>query len=229
MSESILILGESGTGKSTAIRTLDPKCTFIVNVIGKPLPFRGYKAKFKPVSKDGTEGNHFMCDDPHQIIKILKFINEKRPDITNVIIDDFGYVISNSFMRKAMMKGYDKYTDIGKEIFDVLEFTQNLREDLFCIFTMHTEIDKFGRSKPKTVGNMIDQYICIEGKFTYCLHSLANEGNYKFLTNNHGQYMAKSPLGVFDDLVIDNDLQYVLDKINEFNNYVEEEEDIEQG
>ena len=127
-------------------------------------------------------------------------------------------MITNSFMRKASLKGYDKYVDLGKEVFDALSITHNLRDDLFCIFTMHTEIDKMGTYKPKTVGNMIDQYICIEGKFTYVMHAVAKEGNYKFLTNHHGQYIAKSPMGVFDDLVIDNDLKFVIDKINAYNN-----------
>lgn len=217
MAESILILGESGTGKSTSIRTLPHEETFVLNVLNKPLPFRGYKAKYKPVVESGEEGNHYASDDPTKIIRILNFINSKRPDIKYIIIDDFGYVISNSFMRKSMIKGFDKYTDIGREVFDILSLTQTLRDDLFCIFTMHTEIDKHGKCKPKTVGNMIDQYICIEGKFTYCLHAVASEGKYKFLTNNHGQYMAKSPDGVFEELCIDNDLKFVVDKINEFN------------
>lgn len=218
MSESALIIGESGTGKSTAIRTLPHESTFIINVLDKSLPFKGHKKKYVRVSQDGKTGNHCASDDPVQIIKILSFINNHRPDINTIVLDDFGYVISNSFMRKASLKGYEKYTDIGKEAFDILNVVSNLRDDLFCFVTMHTDIDKQGRHKPKTVGNMIDQYICIEGKFTYVFHALTSEGKYKFLTNNDGQHMAKSPMGVFDDAFIDNDLKYVVDKIDEFNN-----------
>lgn len=217
MSESILILGESGTGKSTSIRNLNPEETFILNVIDKPLPFRGYKKHYIKLSADGLTGNYYSSDDPQAIMRVINLINTKRTDIKNLIIDDFGYTITNSFMRKANLKGYDKYTEIGKEAFDILNVIGTLRDDLFCFVMMHTEIDKLGRYKPKTVGNMIDQYICIEGKFTYVFHALTSEGRYKFLTNNDGQHMSKTPLGCFEEQYIDNDLALIVDKINTYN------------
>jgi adenylate kinase family enzyme len=216
MSNSVLIMGESGTGKSTSLRNLDHEKTFIINVIGKPLPFKGAKSKYIKLSPDGLTGNYYASDDPMSLQRVIKLINLKRLDIENLIIDDFGYTITNSFMRKAILKGYDKYNDIGKETFDILESVVSLRDDLFCAIMMHTEIDNHGRHKPKTVGKMIDQYICIEGKFTNVLHALTSEGKYQFLTNNDGRHMAKTPLEMFDSLLIDNDLQYVRQKISEF-------------
>jgi adenylate kinase family enzyme len=166
MSNAVLILGESGVGKSTSIRTLNPEETFIVNVIGKPLPFRGAKSKYQPLSSDGLTGNYYATDDITTIKRVINLINNKRKDIKTLVIDDFGYTITNSFMRKANQRGYDRFIEIAKDMFDILDIVSNLREDLYCFVMMHTETDSQGRSKPKTVGKMIDQYICIEGKFT---------------------------------------------------------------
>lgn len=216
MSNAILILGESGTGKSTSLRTLDPESTFILNVIGKPLPFRGYKRMYKSLSPDGLSGNYYATDDPISILRLIKVINNKRPDIKHLILDDFGYTFTNSFMRKINQRGYDKYSDIGKEAFDIFDMISNLRDDLFCFVMMHTDIDHHGRYKPKTIGKLTDNYICIEGKFTYVFHALVSEGNYRFLTNNDNQHTAKSSEGMFTDLYIPNDLQLIVDTIKAY-------------
>ena len=215
MSNAILILGESGCGKSTSIRTLPHEETVIINVIGKPLPFKGAKKLYRTMTPQG-EGNYYASDNHASIIKLVNFVNQKRPDIQYLVIDDFGYSITNSFMRKSSQRGYDKYNDIGREAFDVLDAVSNLREDLYIFVMMHTEIDNQGKYKPKTVGRMIDQYICIEGKFSYVFHALVSEGRYEFLTNNDGQHMAKSPMGMFDKLFIANDLLYIAEKIKAY-------------
>lgn len=216
MSNSILIIGESGSGKSTAIRTLPPEQTFVLNVIGKPLPFKGSKSSYHSLSSDGLDGNYYASDDPAQILRIIKLIQTKRLDIKYFVLDDFGYTITNNFMRKAMQKGFDKFSEIGLNTFHILDAIQNLREDLFCFVMMHTEIDAHGKYKPKTVGKMIDQYVVIEGKFTHVYHSLVTDGQYRFLTNNDGQHMAKTPLDMHQDLFIENDLKFITDKIKEY-------------
>lgn len=219
MSKSILILGESGTGKSTSLRNLPPSETFIVNVLGKSLPFRGSSKLYTPLSPDGLTGNYYCSDDPRMVRKVIHTVNIKRPDIKYLVIDDLGYVIMNSFMRKSLQKGYEKFTELGKEFADLIDsITLNLRDDLFCFVMMHVEFDRQGKSKPKTVGNMIDQYVCIEGKFTTVLHSFVSDGRYSFITNNDGAHMAKSPMGLFDNLLIENDLFSVA---QEFNKYFE--------
>lgn len=218
MSTSALILGESGTGKSTSLRSLNPKETFIINVIGKPLPFRGASSKYTKLSSDGFTGNYYATDDITTIKRVISLINNKRIDIKTLVIDDFGYTISNSFMRKANQRGYDKFVEIGKDMFDILDIITNLREDLYCFVMMHVENDIHGKSKPKTVGKMIDQYICIEGKFTNCLHTIVIDGLYQFITNNDNVHMAKSPLGMFSSLYIDNDLQYVKEQMHAYFN-----------
>lgn len=218
MSNTVLILGNSGSGKSTSLRNLDPSETFILNVIGKPLPFRGSKSKYKQLSSDGLEGNYYASDDPATIRRIINLINTKRLEFKQLVIDDFGYSITNSFMRKASQRGYDRFIEIAKDTFDILECVSNLREDLFCFVMMHTEIDSQGIHRPKTVGKMIDQYICIEGKFSNVLHSIVNDGGYYFLTNFDGQHLSKTPLGMFPSNLIENDLQLIIDSMNEYNN-----------
>ena len=218
MSNSILILGESGTGKSTSIRHLDPTSTFILNVIGKPLPFRGATKNYTKLSKDGREGNYYCSDNRDAIMRVINLVNDKRLDINCLIIDDFGYTITNSFMRKASQKGYDKYNEIGSDAFYMLDLVANLREDLYCVVMMHSEIDTHGKYKPKTIGKMIDQYVCIEGKFTHVFHSLITDSGYKFTTNNDGQHMSKTPLGMFPDLLIDNDLKSIIETMNNYYN-----------
>lgn len=217
MSNTALILGESGSGKSTAVRTLPPEETFILNVLGKPLPFKGSKKKYTHLSADGIEGNYYANDDIIQILRLIKLLNTKRLDIKYLVIDDFGYTITNSFMRKALQKGFDKFSEIGLNTFNILDAVQTLRDDLFCFVMMHTEIDAHGKYKPKTVGKMIDQHVVIEGKFTYVYHALTNDGQYRFLTNNDGQHMAKTPMGLHEDLFIDNDLMMIVNEIKFYN------------
>ena len=217
MSNAVLILGESGSGKSSSLRTLDPKETFIINVVNKPLPFRGAVAKYKKFSSETNEGNYYATDNSAKIKKLIQYINEKMFHVKHLVLDDFGYSISNAFMRRATQKGYDRFSEIASDTFFVLDCLTELRDDLSCFVMMHTEIDVNGKYKPKTIGRMIDQYICIEGKFTVVLHALICDGKYQFLTNNDGQHMAKSPMGMFEQPQIDNDLQYVINKINDYN------------
>ena len=218
MSTAALILGESGTGKSTSIRNLNPEETFIVNVIGKPLPFRGAPSKYTKLSADGLTGNYYATDDVATIKRVISLINNKRLDIKTLVIDDFGYTISNSFMRKANERGYDKFVSIGRDMFEILDLITNIREDMFCFVMMHVDTDANGKSKPRTIGRMIDQYVCIEGKFTNCFHTIVNDGVYQFITNNDNVHMAKTPLGMFDSLYIDNDLQYVKEQMHAYFN-----------
>jgi hypothetical protein len=216
MSNAVLIIGESGTGKSTAIRTLPPEQTFIIDVVGKPLPFRGAAKKYTPLSPDGKAGNYYKTDDVEKITRIIRLVNDKRPEIKYLIIDDFGYTISNSYMRKALVTGYQKFSELGKNTWEVLEAVNNVRADLICFVTMHTDIDEGGKYKPKTIGKMIDSTVVIEGRFTHVLHALVEDGKYFFLTQNTGQHMAKTPFEMFNSMRIPNDLKLVADSISSY-------------
>jgi hypothetical protein len=217
MSNSILIIGDSGTGKSTAMRTLEPTETFVINVLGKSFPFRGFKSKFKDFNNENKDGNYYFSDNMLKVKNVIKFVNKERPDIKNIVIDDAGFLLSNEFMRKAQEKGYDKYSILAQSFFDILSEISLLREDLFCFVMMHVEIDALGKTKPKTIGKMIDQYSSIEAKFTYTFHTMIIDGEYKFLTNNDGQHMAKSSMGLYAEPYIDNDLQKIKTDIINYN------------
>lgn len=215
MSNAVLILGESGTGKSTSIRTLNPKETFIINVNDRKLPFKsagGY------IMASGGEGNYMATDDSSKIINILKFLNEKRPDIKNIILDDFGYTFINNFMRRAKERSFDKFTDIGSDAWRVFDTIKKLKDEIFVFVMMHTEIDNNGRYKPKTVGKLMDSNNVIEGTFDYVFHSLIIDDKYVFLTNNDSIHMAHTSLGMFENKYIDNDLSLVRTAIESYYN-----------
>jgi len=212
MSNAILIIGESGTGKSTSIRNLNPKETYIINVLDKPLPFRGYKTKY--IQKQG--GNYGVTDNPDKIVTILDGISKTRLDIKNIVIDDFQYIMSNEYMRRAKEIGFQKFTDIGLGAFKIVEKANQVREDINVFVLAHSEINKNGISKLKTIGEMTDKTIVMEGRFTVVLHTLVEDSQYKFMTQHNGIYLSKSPMGMFESLTIDNDLEFVSRKIHEY-------------
>lgn len=212
MANATLIMGESGTGKSTSIRNLDHKETYIINVLNKPLPFKGFSKKYTA----GKGGNYYASDNAERILKCIYHVSNERPEIKNLIIDDFQYIMGNEFMRKARERGYDKFTDIGQSAWKVINECTMSRPDLYCFILSHTETDNQGRSKCKTIGKMLDNVITIEGMFTVVLHSLVVDGEYKFLTQNNGINIAKSPMGMFDRDLIDNDLLSIKQVMTEY-------------
>lgn len=218
MSNTSLIIGESGTGKSTSLSHLDPKETFIINVLDKPLPFRGYKKNYTRINADASEGNYYASDNYQKIMKIIRVINEKRPEIKNLIIDDWQYTMCNEFMRRATETGFVKFTEIGQHAWEIIKALTDCREDLFCFVLSHSDTDQNGKYKCKSIGKMLDEKITIEGMFTIVLHTQIMDGAYKFLTQNDGYHIAKSPQGMFEDKYINNDLSYVRQQMNNYYN-----------
>lgn len=221
MSNTILIIGESGSGKSTAIKNLDPSETFILNVIDKPLPFKGGRKQYIKLEGENN-GNYYASDDHNTIMRLISYINAKRPDIKNLIIDDWQYTMANAFMRRAMEKGYDRFSEIGKNAWEIVRALIGTREDLTCFVLSHSDTDIRGKSKVKTIGKMLEDKICVEGMFSIVLHAITNDGKYRFLTQHDENHLAKSPAGMFNNLLIDNDLKFVKECINAYLN-----EDIE--
>ena len=218
MSNTSLIIGESGTGKSTSLTNLDPKETFIINVLDKPLPFRGYKKNYVRINTDGSEGNYYASDDYNKIMRVIKLVNEKRPDIKNLIIDDWQYTMCNEFMRRATETGFTKFTEIGQHAWLIIRSLVDCREDLYCFVLSHSDTDANGKYKCKSIGKMLDEKITIEGMFTIVLHTQVMDGQYRPLTQNDGSHIAKSPQGMFEDRYIANDLSFVKDQMNVYYN-----------
>jgi len=225
----IAIAGQSGTGKSSSygnipeigIKGLDPKETVVINVAGKDLPFRGWKKVYTGSPKDG--GNYVEVSDAQTIAKIIEFISASRPDIKNIVLDDSQYIMAFEFMRRAKEAGYGKFSDIGVNISKVIEAGRVCRKDLVVYCIWHPEKDGMGDYKLKTVGKMVDDYLTLEGLFTVILYTKVNKGlnnnmEYMFVTNNDGEYPAKSPVGMFKDMYMPNDLSAVSTAIVEYNN-----------
>ncbi len=204
MSNLAVILGESGTGKSTSMRNLCPNETFIINVLNKPLPFKGYKKNYNNENK-----NFIESDDYNKIISYMRAVNERRPEIKTIIIDDFSFLMNNEFMRRCREKSYDKFTDMGSNMFNIMEEAKSFRTDLCCFIMCHTEKDHAGLIKPKTIGKMTADYVGISERVSIVLHTQVIDGQYRFLTQHRNSCVAKSPMDMFDDLYIDNDLQLV--------------------
>lgn len=222
MSNTILIIGHSGTGKSTSIRNLPPEETFIINVLGKILPFKGANKKYTPLSDDRLTGNYFSSDSSATIIKVIKFVNEKRPDIKNLIIDDFTYSITNEYMSKILVKGFEKYAELGKNAWQIMNDLSHCRSDLYSFVLSHSDQSSDGIIKCKTIGKLIDNTVCLEGMATCVLHALVVDGDHKFLTQNDGLHLAKSPCDMFRDKLIPNDLNLVKQVMVEYFNNEEE-------
>lgn len=226
MAQEILIIGQSGTGKSTSLTNLDSESTAIINPAKKALPFKGFKSKYKEWSKENPTGNLFNVDNAAQIIQVLDYINTKRPEIKNVIIDDANYIMAFEYIKRAKETGFQKFTDIGVNYSNIITKGCGMREDINFIVMMHPEVDTdaLGNKiiKAKSVGKLVDQYLNIEGMFSIVLYTKVikhEKGlDYVFITQNDGSNTGKSPKGMFDTLEIQNDLSFVIKKIEEYNN-----------
>lgn len=210
MSNIVVIMGESGTGKSTSMRNLNPNETFLVNVLGKPLPFRGFRKIYNKENKNYLESDKYIS-----IKKYIQAINDRALHIKTIVIDDFNFIMQNEFMRRSSEKKFDKFVEIGYNIFDFLEFLRTLREDLTIYLMCHTEKNDAGFMIVKTIGKMTAEHVGIEKRVTIVLHTQTTDGRYKFLTQTDGFLTAKSPMGMFD-IYIDNDLNLVNQLINEY-------------
>ena len=207
MSKATLILGQSGTGKSTSLRNLNPDDVLLIQSIKKPLPFRS--AEWRPLTENG--GSIYVSDNAEKIINAMQKCT--RPII---IIDDFQYIMANEYMRRAQETGFNKFTEIGKKTWDIFNTASQLADDKRVYILSHTEESEAGKTKIKTIGKMLDEKITLEGMVTICLQTTIVNEQYKFITKNNGQNTVKSPLGMFDSEHIDNDLNFVDNAICEY-------------
>ena len=212
MANIVLIIGDSGTGKSTSLRNFKDDEVFVINCAGKPLPFKNHFEQFTPAYERLTK----------DVQTALKTTNKKV-----VVVDDAQYIMSFQYMRRIKENGWDKWNDIQGDFFNIIKDAKNLPEDVVVYFLSHLQRDDAGHEKVKTMGKMLDEKITIEGLFTIVLKTAVNDGTYCFLTQNSGFDTVKSPLGMFPSYAIDNDLKYVDTKIRnyyEIGEYADDEE-----
>jgi hypothetical protein len=193
-----MLYRQSGTGKSTSLRNFDPEEVAVINVSGKPMPFR---TKFKT----------YNTDDYSKIINAMAQTERK-----SIVIDDATYLMVGEFMRNAKVAGYQKYTDMACSFNNLIEFASRLPDDYIVYFIGHSDQADDGREHFKTIGKMLDNYVTVEGKFTIVLKTVVQDGRYMFSTHNNGQDTVKSPMGMFEEDYIDNDLKAVDIAIREY-------------
>jgi len=200
MAKFVLIMGDSGSGKSTSFRNFKANEVSIFNVTNKDLPYKGKVAKIDNASYD-------------DIAKHLA-----NPTKRAYIIDDAGYLMVFESFARANETGFSKFTDMAKKFVDMLQFiATQVPDDVIVYITMHTEDDpEMHKIKAKTIGKMIDQQLKLEGLFTIVLRAMQTEDGYKFITRDDNISTAKSPMGMFENDVIDNDLKAVDTIIREY-------------
>ena len=221
-SKLIGIVGSTGTGKSTSIKHLDPKETYIINVAKKELPFKGSEKLYNTENK-----NYKEVDDANEIARLLRAISDKAPHIKNIIIEDSNYIMGFNIVSKATEVGYMKFSLMAKDMVELFREARRLRDDIKVFYLTHPETVEDGGDiigyKIKTAGKLIDNQVLLEGLLTVCLYTFVEENkdgstSYNFITNRFKKFPAKSPDGMFDELKIPNDLSYVCNKIDEYYN-----------
>ena len=196
------VLGRSGTGKSYSMRNFPKDKLAVVNVQGKPLPFRG-SAEIKTINSDSSK-------------TIESEIKKLAEDYKSIVVDDFQYLMANEFMRRAYESGWDKFTEIGRHAWDIANIVTELPADVIVYVMCHTDVDAEGTERLKTIGKLLDEKIFLEGMSTIVLKTFVADGKYTFTTQNNGKDTVKSPADMFPAFAIDNDLYYVDQKIREY-------------
>lgn len=197
MGIGVLVLGYSGSGKSTSLRNFPENQYGLISVVGKPLPFRSDKKA--------------LVTDDYQ--KIMAALNSSADSI---VIDDSQYLMACEYMSRAKEKGFEKFVDMGLNFFNVVRYIPKLPDNKIVYFFHHIETDSEGREKEKTIGKMLDEKICMAGLFTIVIKAHKVDKRFLFATQSTGFDPIKTPIGMFDDEEIDNDLFIVDQKIREY-------------
>ena len=206
MGIGVLIMGKSGSGKSTSLRNFKSDEVGIINVISKPLPFKNV--------------NNLKTVDTDNYQDIKKILNGSKTK--SIVIDDAGYLMTNQFMRKHSNVGggnavYSLYNEIADNYWRLTyEEVQKLPKDKIVYFMMHEEKNDFGDISPKTVGKLTNNTVCYEGLFSIVLRAKKVDKNYYFFTQSTENDIAKTPIGMFNELYVENDLKMIDDTIRDF-------------
>lgn len=213
MAKVICIMGESGSGKTTSMRNLDPETTYYIDSDRKGLSWKGWRKQYNAEKK-----NYFCSDEPEKVKSKLLGISDKCPKIKTIVIDTIGSIMVADEMRRSREKGFDKWLDLATCVWDMVDMAYLLREDLTVIFVAHTQTERtedgFIFTKIKTSGKKLDK-ICLESKFTTVLIAKCIDGEFVFETKAKNS-TAKTPMGLFDTDTIPNDIKTVIEALEEF-------------
>ena len=198
MAIGVLILGESGSGKSYSMRNLGEDEAKVISVEKPILPFK----------------NHLGLVRTNDVDKIIKEMKSTKKKI--IVIDDFQYILGLAAMRRSLEKGWDKFSEMQYDYFKILDALKELPDDMIVYFMSHTETTDDGVTKIKTIGKALDKYITIEGLFMILLGTRVSDGQYYFITQTNGKDTLKTPAGMFPSYAVDNDLKYVDEKIRNY-------------
>lgn len=229
MSNIVCIAGFSGCGKSTSIKYLDPKETFIISCTNKQLQISGFRKKYPKASIEDKKfiGNWFVSNDYSKIQQVMKLVDKTRNDIKVLVIDDINYCLSNDIMSNALVKGFDKFSTQAKNYYDLISTAQSLRDDLTVVMISHIindGTDTEPNYKLYSSGKMLDKTVNIDGLFSYILYAERSineetgEVEYRFRTRTNGNDTCRSIEGCFNDKFIEPNMKLVIDTINKFEN-----------
>jgi ABC-type glutathione transport system ATPase component len=219
MSKLIALVGDTGTGKSHSIQYLNPKETYIINVAGKELPFKGSSKLYNRDDK-----NYKDVSDIVEVQRLISLLSDTAPQIKNIIVEDGNYLMAFNLVAKATEVGYSKFSIMAQQMVNLIQTAKKLRDDLTITYFSHQEeVEDSGEIvsyKMKTAGKMIDNQIKLEGLFTVVLYAVpetkGEKTEYFFVTNKYKKYPAKSPHGMFSEIKIANNLQVVVDTVNKY-------------
>lgn len=207
MSLPILIIGKSGSGKSASLRNFKAEEVDVINVESKPLPFR----------------NNFVTIDTDDYRAVCKAIKNSKKKV--VVVDDAGYLITNAFMRGHASQGagnamFNFYNQLADNFWKLITYIKSMDKDedknKIVYIIMHDQKNDYGDIRPKTIGKLLDDKVCVEGMFTICLRSMVQDGRFVFRTRSDGFDVTKTPIDLFDTEEIDNDLAFVDEKIRNY-------------
>ena len=213
MAKVICIAGESGSGKTTSMRNLDPATTYYIDADKKGLSWKGWRNQYNTEKK-----NYLKCDDVNIVRNYINSVAEKCPKIKVIVVDTINGLMVADEMRRSKEKGYDKWVDLATCVWDLVVDCYDFRDDLTIVFTAHTqtETDESGYrfTRIQTSGKKLNK-IVLESKFTTVLLAKCVDGKYLFETQANNS-TAKSPMGAFDDFEIENDIVKVIDALKDF-------------
>ena len=213
MAKVICSAGESGSGKTTSMRNLDPATTYYIDADKKGLSWKGWREQYNTDKK-----NYLKCDDVNIVRNYIKSVAEKCPKIKVIVVDTINGLMVADEMRRSKEKGYDKWVDLATCVWDLVVDCYDFRDDLTIVFTAHTqtETDESGYrfTRIQTSGKKLNK-IVLQSKFTTVLLAKCVDGKYLFETQANNS-TAKSPMGAFDDFEIENDIVKVIDALKDF-------------